>query len=54
MRRLLRDVAAGEKLGGVTTVRDPTVGEEMTERVRRSGERVRRSGKRVRRSGKRG
>jgi acetyl-CoA synthetase len=33
MRRLLRDIAAGEELGDVTTLRDPDVVEELKRKV---------------------
>jgi acetyl-CoA synthetase len=33
MRRLLRDIAAGNELGDVTTLRDPTVVEELQNQV---------------------
>ena len=33
MRRLLRDIAAGEELGDVTTLRDPAVVEQLQEQV---------------------
>ena len=33
MRRLLRDIAEGRELGDVTTLRDPTVMEELEEKV---------------------
>jgi acetyl-CoA synthetase len=33
MRRLLRDIAAGDELGDVTTLRDPTVVEQLQEQV---------------------
>jgi acetyl-CoA synthetase len=33
MRRLLRDIASGEALGDVTTLRDPTVMEQLKERI---------------------
>jgi acetyl-CoA synthetase len=33
MRRLLRDIASGEALGDVTTLRDPTVMEQLKEKV---------------------
>ena len=33
MRRLLRDIAAGQELGDVTTLRDPTVMEQLQEKV---------------------
>ena len=34
MRRLLRDIAEGRELGDVTTLRDPTVMEQLDEKVR--------------------
>ena len=33
MRRLLRDIASGEALGDVTTLRDPSVMEALKEKV---------------------
>jgi acetyl-CoA synthetase len=33
MRRLLRDIASGEALGDVTTLRDPTVMDQLKERI---------------------
>jgi acetyl-CoA synthetase len=33
MRRLLRDIAEGRALGDVTTLRDPTVMAELTEKI---------------------
>jgi acetyl-CoA synthetase len=36
MRRLLRDIAQGNELGDVTTLRDPTIVEELKERVEAS------------------
>ena len=33
MRRLLRDIASGQELGDVTTLRDPTVMEALQEKV---------------------
>ena len=33
MRRLLRDIAAGDELGDVTTLRDPGVVDELKEKV---------------------
>jgi hypothetical protein len=33
MRRLLRDIASGDALGDVTTLRDPTVTEALKEKV---------------------
>ena len=33
MRRLLRDIAEGQELGDVTTLRDPTVMEQLKEKV---------------------
>jgi acetyl-CoA synthetase len=33
MRRLLRDIATGEELGDVTTLRDPSVVEQLKEQV---------------------
>jgi acetyl-CoA synthetase len=33
MRRLLRDIAEGRELGDVTTLRDPTVMEQLQGRV---------------------
>jgi acetyl-CoA synthetase len=33
MRRLLRDIAEGRALGDVTTLRDPTVMEQLQERI---------------------
>jgi acetyl-CoA synthetase len=33
MRRLLKDIAAGHELGDVTTLRDPTVMEQLKEKV---------------------
>jgi acetyl-CoA synthetase len=37
MRRLLRDIAAGNELGDVTTLRDPTVVEELQKQVAADG-----------------
>ena len=34
MRRLLRDIAEGRELGDVTTLRDPTVTEQLEQRVK--------------------
>ena len=36
MRRLLRDIAAGNELGDVTTLRDPAVVEDLKEQVEAS------------------
>jgi acetyl-CoA synthetase len=33
MRRLLRDIASGAELGDVTTLRDPTVMEQLKDKV---------------------
>jgi acetyl-CoA synthetase len=33
MRRLLRDIASGDALGDVTTLRDPAVMEQLQEKV---------------------
>ena len=33
MRRLLRDIAEGRELGDVTTLRDPTVMEQLEARI---------------------
>ena len=33
MRRLLKDIASGQELGDVTTLRDPTVMETLKEKV---------------------
>jgi acetyl-CoA synthetase len=33
MRRLLRDIASGDALGDVTTLRDPTVTDRLKEKV---------------------
>ena len=33
MRRLLRDIAPGNELGDVTTLRDPTVMDALKERI---------------------
>jgi acetyl-CoA synthetase len=33
MRRLLRDIAEGRELGDVTTLRDPAVMEELSEKI---------------------
>ena len=33
MRRLLRDIAEGRELGDVTTLRDPTVMEELKQKI---------------------
>ena len=33
MRRLLRDIAEGRELGDVTTLRDPTVMEQLKQKV---------------------
>jgi acetyl-CoA synthetase len=33
MRRLLRDIASGQELGDVTTLRDPTVMDALKEKV---------------------
>ena len=33
MRRLLRDIAAGNELGDVTTLRDPTVMDALEKKV---------------------
>jgi acetyl-CoA synthetase len=38
MRRLLRDIASGEELGDVTTLRDPAVVEDLKRRVDRAAE----------------
>jgi acetyl-CoA synthetase len=38
MRRLLRDIAEGRELGDVTTLRDPAVMEELTQKVAERGE----------------
>jgi acetyl-CoA synthetase len=40
MRRLLRDIAEGRELGDVTTLRDPTVMQQLEGKVheRQSGE----------------
>jgi acetyl-CoA synthetase len=38
MRRLLRDIAAGNELGDVTTLRDPTVVEELQKQVAADGD----------------
>jgi acetyl-CoA synthetase len=32
MRRLLKDIASGQELGDVTTLRDPTVMEQLKEK----------------------
>ncbi|MDQ3571265.1 MAG: acetate--CoA ligase [Actinomycetota bacterium] len=37
MRRLLRDIAQGNELGDVTTLRDPSIVEELKEQVTRPG-----------------
>ena len=37
MRRLLRDIAAGNELGDVTTLRDPSVVETLQEKVETQG-----------------
>jgi acetyl-CoA synthetase len=34
MRRLLRDIASGQELGDVTTLRDPTVMEALQDKVK--------------------
>jgi acetyl-CoA synthetase len=34
MRRLLRDIASGNELGDVTTLRDPSVVETLKEQLR--------------------
>ena len=33
MRRLLRDIASGQEMGDVTTLRDPTVMDQLKEKV---------------------
>jgi acetyl-CoA synthetase len=38
MRRLLRDIAAGNELGDVTTLRDPTVVEQLQQQVAADGD----------------
>jgi acetyl-CoA synthetase len=38
MRRLLRDIAEGRELGDVTTLRDPTVMEELKQKVAERGD----------------
>jgi acetyl-CoA synthetase len=40
MRRLLRDIAEGRELGDVTTLRDPSVTEQLQEKIaeRQKGE----------------
>ena len=44
MRRLLRDIAAGQELGDVTTLRDPTVMEQLAGEDRGAGSPKRTSG----------
>jgi acetyl-CoA synthetase len=34
MRRLLRDIAEGRALGDVTTLRDPTVMEQLEDKIK--------------------
>jgi acetyl-CoA synthetase len=38
MRRLLRDIAAGNELGDVTTLRDPSVVEQLQQQVAADGD----------------
>jgi len=38
MRRLLRDIASGQELGDVTTLRDPTVMQALQEKVAARGD----------------
>ena len=38
MRRLLKDIASGQEMGDVTTLRDPTVMDTLKEKVAARGD----------------